>query len=233
MLVGVVFLFIILIMAYAFTYGAATDRLERTKETLEERVSLLEQRVRVRSALLQRLVEDLGRAGVTATADPDQGVLRFDESILFAPGQAEIRDARPIEVLARLLARELPCHGERPGGRTCPEASAPILEAVYVEGHTDERPTSRSSRFASNWELSSARAIATYRALVRQSPRLGAEKNASSGIPLLGLSAYAENRPVRERRNWDQNRRIDIRFLLAPPTERELRSAVHGADQTQ
>src|SRR5688500_7148051 len=117
MLVGVVFLFIILIMAYAFTYGAATDRLERTKETLEERVSLLEQRVRVRSGLLERLVQNLRQAGVTATADLDQGVLRFDESILFAPGRAEIRDERPIEALAHLLALELPCHGERPDDR--------------------------------------------------------------------------------------------------------------------
>jgi flagellar motor protein MotB len=107
-----------------------------------------------------------------------------------------------------------------------------LLEAVLVEGHTDERPIS-TSIFADNWELASARAINTYKALLAYEPSLSALLN-ERGEALLGVSNYEAQRPVslgptpEDRR---LNRRIDLRFLIAAPSEAqldEIRSRMHA-----
>ena len=105
-------------------------------------------------------------------------------------------------------------------------------EAVLVEGHTDDRPISTST-FADNWALASARAINTYKALLAYEPSLSALLN-ERGEALLGVSNYEAQRPVslgptpQDRR---LNRRIDLRFLIAAPSEAQLdaiRARMHG-----
>jgi chemotaxis protein MotB len=84
---------------------------------------------------------------------------------------------------------------------------------IRVEGHTDDVPI-RSSRFASNWELSTARATTVVQLLVEDGG-LAAERLAAAG--------YAEHRPrvpndTVERRA--RNRRVDI-VILDPATADE------------
>jgi chemotaxis protein MotB len=94
---------------------------------------------------------------------------------------------------------------------------------VLVEGHTDDRPISTSA-FADNWALASARAINTFKALLAYEPSLSALLN-ERGEALLGVSNYEAQRPVslgptpQDRR---LNRRIDLRFLIAAPSEAQL-----------
>ena len=84
------------------------------------------------------------------------------------------------------------------------------LEALVVEGHTDDRPI-RTVRFPSNWELSSARAASVVRFL------LGEKSNADpSRYVALG---YGEHHPVdtnTTRVGRARNRRVEIFFSWEP-----------------
>jgi flagellar motor protein MotB len=87
-------------------------------------------------------------------------------------GRFEVDDGKVIlqgEVLFDSGSDEL-----RPAGRTFLQSLAPglasLLQAepdqmVLIGGHTDDRPI-RTERFPSNWELSTARAVAVARVLV-------------------------------------------------------------------
>jgi chemotaxis protein MotB len=107
------------------------------------------------------------------------------------------------------------------GTATVKPSSLPFLAAVasvlkasdggaVVEGHTDSLPIS-NSRYASNWELSSARATKVLECLVSE-----------YGVPPARLSAagYAEYRPVASNATPEgraRNRRVDVVLL---PTAR-------------
>lgn len=220
LLVGLLFLFIILLMTFALSFGNA-------RKELEDRLRGIEHRDAIRAELLDRIKQDLIDAGVRdVQVDPDRGILRFGAAVLFDPGKADLKDEarNTLDVLARVLARELPCYGSQ-HHRGCPQGSEPILEAVYIEGHTDSQHIN-NAQFRTNWHLSSERAYETYRRLVTTEPALEAVLN-SSRSRLLSASAYADQRPVisREEEHWPENRRIDIRFLLAPPTREQVRAA--------
>lgn len=118
-------------------------------------------------------------------AEGHQGItLRIDDNLLFSSGQADLT-AQGREVLGSL--RE-------------------VLEAfdgdVSVEGHTDSIPIA-TSRFPSNWELSSSRAIAVLRYLAE----LGVE------LERLRAVGYAETRPLESNdtaAGRAMNRRVEL-----------------------
>jgi chemotaxis protein MotB len=104
---------------------------------------------RVEQSLLAAVrASELGRR-VEVTRRQDAVNLEISDEILFDRGSAEVRPGGEalLAELARLLAQQ---------GLT-----------ISVEGHTDNVPI-RNARFASNWELSAARASAVTRHLVAQ-----------------------------------------------------------------
>ena len=75
---------------------------------------------------------------------------------------------------------------------------------IQIEGHTDSRPI-QTSQYASNWELSSARATSVLKLLV------------SAGITPKHLAAtgYADSHPIslgEDAESYKKNRRIEIRL---------------------
>lgn len=114
------------------------------------------------------------------------------DRILFDSGEAELKNEG--EAVLRKVADILTQH--------------PTLK-VQVIGHTDNvpiRPSARS-RFASNWELSTARAIAAVRFLCEK---------AAVDPKRLGAVGYAEFRPVADNSTPEgraRNRRIAISIL--------------------
>jgi chemotaxis protein MotB len=268
-MVGMLFLFIILLMAFALNYRTAEDQADRTQAelirdrdalSLEKDILALQRDVlaaqrdrlalerdqltqerdaisavtdhlmrnnRIRSDMLAAVLSALHEREVEVALDPANGIVRLPESLLFDTGQAVLRPegARALRVLATVLARTLPCYSRAPAIQQsdCPIAPRPLLEAVLVEGHTDDRPI-QTSEFADNWDLASARAINTYKALLDYEPSLAALSN-DRGEALLGVSDYEAQRPVsleptQEGRRL--NRRIDLRFLIAAPSEEQL-----------
>jgi chemotaxis protein MotB len=144
---------------------------------------------------LTRFLADQVAAGnirpgsITMRITPDGLVISLHEAGFFPSGSAEIR-ATSIPVLS-MLAATLP--------------AGPLR----VEGHTDNVPI-HTVQFATNWELSTARATAIARLLLEHGP-----------IDPVNLSAagYAEYHPVASNTTDDgrlQNRRVDIILLRHP-----------------
>jgi chemotaxis protein MotB len=144
---------------------------------------------------LTRFLADQVAAGnirpgsITMRITPDGLVISLHEAGFFPSGSAEIR-ATSIPVLS-MLAATLP--------------AGPLR----VEGHTDNVPI-HTVQFATNWELSTARATAIARLLLEHGP-----------IDPINLSAagYAEYHPVASNATEDgrtQNRRVDIILLRHP-----------------
>ncbi|MBW1902469.1 MAG: OmpA family protein, partial [Deltaproteobacteria bacterium] len=74
---------------------------------------------------------------------------------------------------------------------------------IQVEGHTDDVPI-RSRQFPSNWELSSARALAVLRLLLEKSD-IEPER-----LSAAGYGEYHPNVPNDSSENRRLNRRVDI-----------------------
>jgi chemotaxis protein MotB len=269
LMVGMLFLFIILLMAFALNYrnaenqaaateaelrrdrdavGLEKDRLALERDALasqRDQLALERDRIaaerdeisavtdhlmrdnRIRTDMLATVLSLLRERQVEVTLDPENGVLRLPESLLFDTGEAVLqpRGVRALRELATVLALTLPCYSRAPAIQQsdCPTRPKPLLEAVLIEGHTDDRPI-RTSTFADNWQLASARAINTYKALLAYEPSLSALLN-DRGEALLGVSNYEAQRPVSSGPTPEDrrlNRRIDLRFLIAAPSEAQL-----------
>jgi chemotaxis protein MotB len=111
-------------------------------------------------------------------------VLRLPEGLLFDVGDARVSDAR--QEMIKTIA---------------PELSSRSV-AVRVEGHTDDIPIT-TGRYRSNWELSTARAIAIMGILT------------SEGMlpERLSVAGYGEFHPVASNASEEgrrQNRRVDL-----------------------
>lgn len=135
----------------------------------------------------QGLQPDLGGIeieGVSVVQDKRGITLRIDDNLLFESGQASLT----------------------PGGESVLEGLLATLQEVdgriSVEGHTDSLPIA-TPQFPSNWELSTARAIAVLRYLER------------AGIRETRLRAigYADTRPLQANdtpRGRAANRRVEL-----------------------
>ena len=162
-------------------------------------------------SLLKRLRER--EAQVAALADEK---LRAEKRLkaLSLAGAFELEEGKVIlqgEVLFDSGSDEI-----KPTGRTFLASLATPLAAllasepdqmVLVGGHTDSKAVRAGGRFASNWELSAARAVAVSRALI------------DAGLPAarVGAAGFSENHPRAS--NDDEaarrkNRRIEV--LLVP-----------------
>lgn len=167
-----------------------------------------------RAELLMRIHEQLAQDGIKVTIDEQHGILRISEGVLFDVGTAEVKPQgrRVIHKLGVILTDVLQS-----------DEFAGTVETIFIEGHTDDVPIN-SPDFPSNWELSTKRAINTWRLMVAGSPLLDQLKN-ESGQPIFSCSGYAETRPIADNADAEgrrANRRIDIRFTMTPPGEDDM-----------
>ncbi len=153
-----------------------------------------EKDVDVEAELVKRLAGELKDGRVSVDVDGRGVVISLLESGSFPLGSADLTpEAR--EVLSKLAA-----------------TIAPLDTAVRIEGHTDDVPI-HTPRFASNWELSTARATSVVQYLI-----------SAGGVPASRLSAsgYGEYHPKATNdsaENRTRNRRVDL-VVLNPVTRR-------------
>lgn len=133
---------------------------------------------------LQPQFAGLDIPGVSVSQGREGVTLRIDTSLLFPSGQAVLT----------------------PQGRGMVESLMGVLASfdgqISVEGHTDSVPIS-TARFPSNWELSSARAIAVVRHLERQ----------GFNISRMRAVGYADTQPMEPNATADgraANRRVEL-----------------------
>lgn len=139
-------------------------------------------------------------------------VISLKDSILFSAGSADLSPAakKTLNQLSAQLKQAM-------NGQTRP---------IRVEGHTDNTPI-RTSRYPSNWELSTARATNIVRYLIG-GKQLPADK--------LSAAGYGEFRPVAKNSSIEgkqKNRRVDIVVLnenmaLQEPPVASVVSSVNG-----
>ncbi|MHB8287586.1 MAG: OmpA/MotB family protein [Caulobacteraceae bacterium] len=207
MMVGLVFVLIVLLVYFALQFHKTTAELTDTKLR--------------RTELLQRLQSRLHGQHLEVAIDANAGVLRLPEDVLFAKGSSDV-SAQGQAALAKVgqaLAVELPCFTQPdPLPALCPQTKTGI-ESVFIEGHSDSDPVNGGR---DNWNLSTDRAVNTYRSLIASTPSLGVLKNArlrsDDPQPILGVSGYGPTRPIvaeTSEANKARNRRIDVRILMA------------------
>lgn len=220
LIIGVLFIFIILLMAFALNYSEAQIKVNQEKDDLREQNKQLSDASKERQELLENIQQALKHKGIPVEIDTRNGILRLPESLLFDSGKAEFRESgvAALEVVSLNLAEVLPCYVN--GSDACKDSKTQKrkLEAIFIEGHTDNVPI-HNFVFKDNWDLSVARAKGTYLALTKASSQLEQFKN-ERNEPLLSFSAYAERRPIVSNDSDEgrrKNRRIDLRFIMAVP----------------
>jgi len=190
----------------------------------------LSQADQTRTAILTNMQTRLSALGVDVKVNPDAGTLTLPSTKLFASGQADptIPSGRDtILRLGQVMTDVLPCYSPSLSG-SAPPAACPAkgdfsdVSAVYVEGHTDVFPYgSATGRFRNNWDLSAGRAIEAFTLIRDHYEQLRVLKN-HDGDPILGVSGYADTRPM-DRASTDRqapvsaerDRRIEIRVIMS------------------
>ncbi len=108
-----------------------------------------------------------------------------------------------------MLPKYAPCLAAQQ--QPCPELEGAALETLFIEGHTDETGID-----ANNWQLSTARAVSTYRQIIADIPVLRSLRNGRNE-EIISVSGYASTRPLvrgNSQQAWASNRRIDLRFVM-------------------
>lgn len=161
---------------------------QRLNAALAARVEELQ---RYRSDFFGRLRDVLGeRPEVRIVGDR----FVFQGEVLFAPGSAELSEAglRQLRDLAWVLSEVTPL------------IPADVAWVMRVDGHADRTPI-RSARFASNWELAAARAIAVAQILIAE------------GLPAnrVAATSFGDAQPIDpgdSPQAFARNRRIELRL---------------------
>lgn len=234
LMVGLLFIFIIILMAFSISYRSAEDQLTNTDE--------------LRKTLLKDVQTSLEKQGVKVKIDEENGILHLPESILFRSGSAKLNEngKSNINLLSSTLYKLLPCysfssptfkkelckHGDKARGR---------LDTIFVEGHTDDIPVGKNSIHKDNWHLSMERAIYIYQTINIFQPEIKDVKN-KSNQSILSISAYEAKRPKVEFKELlenqltdarTQNRRIDLRFLMIAPKNVEVKDTKNFKPKVQ
>ena len=212
---------------------AALEELQKDAEVVRTRLITVEDRLKgnnlARAALLSRLQDVLQKNhSIQVNVDATRGKLRIpEEAVTFEVGKSDL-DAENSQKLLDIgaeLAKVLPCYLSTDEAKM--EQCLAVnphqnkLDAVFIEGHTDNQQYRGDRGGARNRTLSTDRSNKVYRVLVSGSPALSHMKN-DRGEALFSISGYGEDRPV-EGHEHDQptndsaNRRIEIRFVFAEP----------------
>ena len=175
------------------------DEFEATEGLREDRALLDELNVVISE---EGLDDEIG-----AEIDGRGVIVRINGQVLYQQGDSSLKPASDA-ILARIAAL---VRGTR--------------HRVMIEGHTDDIPI-QTARYPSNWELSTARAIAAMRFLVDHN--VDAER--------VGVAGYADQRPVAPNdgpENRATNRRVEFVFIRETPLEEEAQQTADGTSASE
>src|SRR5208337_2864721 len=159
-----------------------TGSLNQTFKVIEKPIQQIDTQKNMLMADITKVTGDI--KGITIKNEPRGVVVTFSDSVLFAPGSSELKPEiyAVLEKLSKLLSS--------------------VPGKVAIEGHTDNVPIS-SSKYSSNWELSTARAASMLHFFIQK----GADPAKYS------VSGYAEFRPLESNATEEgrqKNRRVEI-----------------------
>lgn len=187
-----IFLFFLFIQFVSNSKLLLKIRMEKKQDTIQE-------------AFEKEFADEIKEGIITIARDGNLQRFMFSDRILFNTAEAELQPLGQMTLTAvgRLLQRyKMDDQGQR------------LYQRIQIDGHTDNVPIV-TLQFPSNWELSSARAIAVL--------RLFADKVGINPQTLIA-TGYGKYRPVASNGTEigrSKNRRIEI-VLVYSETEESL-----------
>lgn len=218
LMAGILAIFILALSYFILNFGQANAQLTQNAVKREE--------------LLQEIKKEMKKHDITVTVIEKEGILRLPDGILFEKGKIEPNEKGKLVIikLREILYKTLTSKKYKDA-----------IETVFIEGHTDDTPVSESNpEYKTNWELSAKRAIATWTLLgeLKETEDKDIEENKTevnkktladlvnkNGEKIFSCSGYADTRRIKDNDTEDNkrsNRRIDLRFNIATPTNEEL-----------
>lgn len=163
----------------------------------------------------------------------ESDALRFQGEGLFASGRSNLTAAKTqiVSRLAQRLDEVLPCFTLGPESTfdTVCNPGFVLIEAVQIEGHTDNVGADRVNR-----NLSAARANSTFFAMTEAAAGIMQHLNLKRQ-PVLSVAAYGPDRPVASNETPQgraTNRRIDLRFIMVTPQDTDGIEVIREALQS-
>jgi len=144
----------------------------------------------------QDLMPEIQQGKIDLSLQPRGLVMSLRESGFFGSGEAELRK-ESLVILTKVA-----------------EALSRIPGQIRLEGHTDNTPI-HTSKYPSNWQLSTARAISVLK-LLRDNYDIPAGR-----IAVAGYGEYAPLSPNDTPANRAKNRRVDVVILTKDAAEME------------
>lgn len=182
--------------------AVSTSIVALSKQESSDSLQLVEEIMMLQK--VQKFIEENKMENLMEASLSDRGVvIRIKGRILFRSGDSDLRKQAPKALEPVLKLTEAMDH------------------QLSVEGHTDNRPI-KSRKYPSNWELSTARAVATMRYLVDK----GLDPSR------VNVSGYADMRPLESNDTPDgraRNRRVEFIFLRAPDKEPISKEEIEAA----
>ena len=197
---GLLAIFILVLSYFILNFTQATAQLTQNDVT--------------RAELLRFMQQELEREGIKVSVDEQHGILRISEGVLFDVGLADVKPQGQVVIKKLGEVLEIALNSEQFKGR---------VETIFIEGHTDNVPIV-TEIFPSNWELSTKRAINTWLTMSGANPNLTTLLN-DKGAIIFSVSGYSDTRPIADNSTEAgrrDNRRIDIRFSMTPPSAEDM-----------
>jgi hypothetical protein len=246
MLVGIIFIFIILLMIVANNFQQATETVKKQKSddmvakindarnkaldqarnedmSKMQRDMFYESRERLMRAIKQALLDE----GVMVTMDVAQGVMRMNDSILFAGDDYQVSESakHALVSMAGILGMYLPCASATKDPVrlvACNELNLPAddgLDAVFIEYHPDSKASTEQK-----WLLSVQRSLAIFRGLTQYESYLDKELKNTAGVPILNVTARQGRRQGKkaEPKNSPFSNTIEFKFLMREPAPEDI-----------
>lgn len=207
------------------------EELRLAQLKIQKDIDELKNAERARYEILQEVKQQLARQNIAVDIVDNDTVLRIPETTLtFAPNSYDLPDNTQLREAVAAIGLAL--HRAVLQPFSLAESNVKrfeYLDTIFIEGHTDSRPT---NRIKGNWGLSTFRSISLWEFWedsLKASPAFGDMEN-SKGQKLFSVSGYASSRRLQlDEETADQrrvNRRIDIRFTVKRPTIADLEEIV-------
>jgi chemotaxis protein MotB len=250
MMVGVLFIFIIMLMVFALDFRTKTDtqqvaldaareaakKVEELQTEVRRHITVMDEAAVARRTLLEQIRDKLASQNIEVVISPKSDVLRItenavqfgsDESTL--EGQAERNVVTIAHILREVLVEYVACKVED-GARVCRDSHTPAIETVFIEGHTDITGIDQN-----NWRLSTARASETFQKMIESAPELRTFSNRNDQ-EILSVSGYSSTRPADKSDTTEaraSNRRIDLRFVMENDNRERLEQLRRQTDDME
>lgn len=189
---------------------------------LEAYIAMAQER---RLEILRRIEKDLKAQfedQILVEISPENDALRFKGEGIFASDVRTLSEKKEkiVKKLAELITEAISCYTVNGRDLNYSECNpyGIVIEAVQIEGHTDDVGT-----HSANIELSTERANTAFSTMLRSQEDLLSYLNIR-GQPVISVAGYGEMRPVAPNDTPEgkaENRRIDLRLIMYTPRDRE------------